>query len=152
MPKETREYMNELLRDLGKASGLTGAALDARGCFALSLDGAVFTVMCRKETEEACLLHTLGPLPQEREERARVSAFLLEQNCFFRGVGAGVLGVFAGEIHYTLRLVPQNLTYADFERMLLFTVDLCADLKRQMNGTKASPSAPEADVTRMVRV
>ena len=151
MPKETTEYMNELLRDLGKASGLTGAALDAQGCFSISLDGAVFTVMCPKEEEEAYLLHSLGPLPKEREERARVSAFLLERNCFFRGVGSGVLGVFAGDIHYTLRLFPRSLTYTDFERMLLFTVDLCAALKREMEGTNSSPAAPEADVARMIR-
>ncbi|MDR2488954.1 MAG: type III secretion system chaperone [Desulfovibrio sp.] len=145
MPQETRDRVNLLLQELGKASGLSGAMLDARGRFSLSLDGEVWTAMHREETEDLYLFHTLGPLPEEREERARISAFLLERNCFFRGVGKGVLGVFAGQIHYTMVLDPRSLAYPDFERLLLFAVDLCAGLKREMNERSSPEAAAEAE-------
>lgn len=152
MSGDSRQWVNELLRQLGKAAGLSGAALDAGGSFSLSLDGTVFTLRQMEETGELYILHTLGALPEEREERARVSALLLERNCFFQGVGGGVLGVYAQNIYYTLRLAPKSLEYPDFERIVLAAADTCAKLKQEMEAGESAPAAAQEDLNGVMRV
>ena len=139
MAEHIRKRLDGLVAGLGKAANLPNLALDGNGCCSLSLDGLVYTLRYHEPREALYFIHDLGELPAPAEERARVAVWLLERDCFFRGVGAGVLGVNEGRIYYCARLDPAELEYLDLESFLLAVADTCAGLGRDM---EALPSAP----------
>jgi len=132
--ENAQEYMNTLLRRLDEKINLGGLALDGQGALSLNIDGATCTLQYHEEGRETYFINRLGLLPSEAGMRAVVTAWLLDRNCFFRGVGPGVLGVTQGEdaIWYCARLRLDNLEYADFEAFLLAVADMSDRLRREL--------------------
>ncbi|MCL1916690.1 MAG: type III secretion system chaperone [Desulfovibrionaceae bacterium] len=129
-----RDHMNSLLRSLGEKLKLGGLALDDQGAASLKINGETYTLQCYEDGREAYFINRLGFLPSEAGMRAGVTAWLLDRNCFFRGVGPGALGVNQGEdaIWYCARLGLDTLEYDDFEAFLLAVADMSERLRREL--------------------
>ncbi|MDR2891991.1 MAG: type III secretion system chaperone [Deltaproteobacteria bacterium] len=151
-----RDHANELLRLLGEKIGLSGLALDEMGTATLTIDGANCTLHLpslphtSEYGRELYCLTSLGRLSSEADLRATVSAWLLDRNCFFRGVGPGVLGVTEGEdiIWYCARLRLDTAEYTDFEVFLLAVADMGTRLRRELTaipGPEKSTGAENAE-------
>ena len=66
--------------------------------------------------------------------QAAVQRFLLEKNCFFRGVGSGILGIEGDDIFYAVRIAccdkfGERISGAALEHILRAVVDTCADVR-----------------------
>ena len=149
MAEHIRKRLESLTAKLGQASGLPGLALNEAGSCSLSLDGRVYTLHYYEAGETLYCIHNLGNLPAPAEERLRIALWLLERNCFFRGVGPGVLGVSEGSIYYCARLDPVELEYLELETFTLAVADICAALGQDLTAFVTTGSAEVAPLSIM---
>jgi hypothetical protein len=152
--ENTREHLGALVRSLGEKLNLSGLAVDERGAVSLAVDGETFTLQVPEKGREVYCVTRLGFLPSEAGRRAAISDWLLDRNCFFRGVGSGTLGVNAGEdiIWYCARLPLDALEYADFEAFLLAVADLAVRLRRELAAVPGPTAGDAGDTTTMLRI
>lgn len=134
-----------IIKELGHALGLADLNPDELGALTLSIDGQHFTLQFFEGGEEIYIIHRLGALPVEKDEVLQTQAFLLHCNCFFRGVGSGVLGVEDNTIFYAARLSCTGLSGRELERFLRATVDTCARLREDMALTCSGPHEGVSD-------
>lgn len=133
-----------VVKELGVVIGLPELAPDLSGALTLNIDGQTFILQHVEEGEEIYIIHRIGTLPEEREARLAAQCFLLEHNCFFRGVGAGVLGTEDDAVFYTARLSSRELSGRDLEHFLRAATDMCAKLRAGFDRKKSQNGAPES--------
>lgn len=118
-----------IVKELGGVIGLPDLAPDLSGALTLNIDGHAFLMQYFEEGEEIYIIHRLGTLPEERDARLAAQRFLLEGNCFFRGVGSGTLGTEGEAVFYTARLSCRELSGRELEHVLRAVTDVCAKLR-----------------------
>ena len=78
-----REIAQSLLQEFGDSMNVPGIALDASGCYPLSLgEGMTVFLQFRESAEDFLFAGTVGVLPTEEEEQADVMRFLLISNLY----------------------------------------------------------------------
>lgn len=137
---------SDLITELGHVIGME-LSPDASGALTLVIDGQEFVLQYFDEGEEVYIVHRLGVLPEESAPRLAVSGFLLHSNCFFRGVGGGVLGTEGNDVYYTLRIPCASLSGRELEHVLRACIDTCSRLRKElaeaMADSAGSGNAPD---------
>ena len=123
-----------LVKELGEVVGLHSLAPDASGAVTLTVDGFPFILQYYDAGQDLYIIHRLGTLPEAPEQQAAAQRFLLEKNCFFRGVGSGILGIEDNDVFYTVRIACCDkfggcISGAELEHILRAAVDTCADVR-----------------------
>ena len=123
-----------LVKELGEVIGLPSLAPDVAGAVTLSVDGFPFILQYYDAGQDLYIIHRLGTLPEAPDQQAAVQRFLLEKNCFFRGVGSGILGIEGNDIFYAVRIAccdkfGERISGAALEHILRAVVDTCADVR-----------------------
>ena len=150
-----------LIKELGEVIGLPSLAPDVTGAVTLNVDGFPFILQYYDAGQELYIIHRLGTLPEAPDQQAAVQRFLLEKNCFFRGVGPGVLGIEKNDIFYAVRIAccdkfGQRIAGTELERVLRAVVDTCADLRNAcsevLHGEQDSSLSEGVEFMSMLRV
>jgi hypothetical protein len=149
MANDRLEHANRLTACLGERLGLADLSLDAQGAKSLTLDGRLFTLQYVDWNDCFYFISPLGELPEDREAQFAALAFLMDQNCFFRGTGSGVLGVRQGErsVSYTARLPCDGLGFEDFELFFQGLVDACEQIAARLAKALATQTEGAAETT-----
>ena len=142
-----------LVKELGEVIGLHGLAPDVSGAVTLTVDGFPFILQYYDAGQDLYIIHRLGSLPEAPDQQAAVQRFLLEKNCFFRGVGAGILGIEGDDIFYTARIAccdkfGERISGAALEHILRAVVDTCADVRSGYSAVMSTGqgAAMQADI------
>ncbi|MDR1945713.1 MAG: type III secretion system chaperone [Desulfovibrio sp.] len=140
MTENGTKHVNALLLELGGKMGIPALSLDGRGARSLRIGGRVFTLQYVEQRDELYCICTVGELSPEWDRRAAAQTFLLDRNCFFRGVGIGVLGVRKGEsdIFYTVRFPCSGLEFQEFESLFQAIVTAAGKIAGQLDEAVAA--------------
>ena len=123
----------KIISELGRLLNLADLAPDASGALTLRIDGQDFILQYFEQGQELYIIHRIGTLPEAPNERTRIQSRLLEHNCFFRGVGSGVIGTEGSDIYYTVRLSAGSLDGRTLEQAMRSVTAVCDRLRRDMD-------------------
>lgn len=123
----------KIISELGFLLNLRDLAPDNTGALTLRIDGQDFILQYFDQGQEIYIIHRLGTLPENTEDRARIQGLLLERNCFFRGVGTGTIGTEDSGIYYTVRLRADSLNGHELEQFMRAVTTVCEQIRRDMD-------------------
>lgn len=136
---------NELISQTGEAMGISQLRPNALGSLSLSIDGKTFTIKHFENTDQVFVVYEFEKLPSRDAERSRAMEFFLKENCFYRGVGGGIIGLKDDVAYYTYRTDLESLTPSVLLDILKAVVETCFDLEKRLFDVLAETESVSAE-------